>query len=167
MVSYLTILGRTGGGGGRGWGSRVERNVKERERNRKGRGEGPFISSRDVCSTMHICIRIQAERSMYKWDKVVPRGGIAPGWKYASGKLTKARESSVGGGRGGRKMETATTTIAWGGKQKEMGKMKRGMSLLSRPYYTFLDFLWILFCNTIQYDPIAWILQNLFVFNQF
>lgn len=64
-------------------------------------------------------------------------------------------------------METATTTIAWGGKQKEMGKIKRGMSLLSRHYYTFLDFLWILFGNTIQYDPIAWILQNLFVFNQF
>lgn len=168
MVSYLTILGRTGGGGGRGWGSRVERKVKERERNRKGRGEGPFISSRDVCSTMHICIRIQAERSMYKWDKVVPRGGIAPGWKYASGRLTKARESSVWGGGGGGKGKWKQQQQQSPGAGNKRRWERSNEEWASYPATTTHFWIFFGFCLVIRYNTIQLLaLQNLFVFNQF
>lgn len=106
-VVSLTILGRTDRGRERetGAGSK-ERWRKEKEkgrRNRKGRGGGPLFRV-NVC--MHICIRIQAERSMYNRDKVMLRGEITRcyWWKYASGKLTKARET-VRGERVGRRRE--------------------------------------------------------------
>lgn len=98
-VVSLTILGRTDRGRERetGAGSKETwRKEKEKgRRNRKGRGGGPLFRV-NVC--MHICIRIQAERSMYNRDKVMLRGEITRcyWWKYASGKLTKARETVRG-----------------------------------------------------------------------
>lgn len=100
-VVSLTILGRTDRGRereretGAGSKERWRKEKEKRRRNRKGRGGGPLFRV-NVC--MHICIRIQAERSMYNRDKVMLRGEITRcyWWKYASGKLTKARETVRG-----------------------------------------------------------------------